>query len=234
MCRPIDIQNRIPMSNIYTKYFLPRSLFQFIINPFETKLSEIQKEFFSYFNKENSQLFDETAGLSSHKQWKYLLLSKNGQLNQNICKYFPVTCQVIDSIPETKLKRGGQVKFSVLSGESWIKPHCGASDFKLRMHCTIQSNSKSAIRVGNQIKSWEENECFVFDETCEHEVWNNSTSTRVVLIVDFLNPLVYEFKEYLMGLREADRVNERLKIHFDEVMHGLVIMDTGNPGPSEL
>jgi aspartyl/asparaginyl beta-hydroxylase (cupin superfamily) len=42
--------------------------------------------------------------------------------------------------------------------------------------------------VGLETRSWGEGECLVFDDTVEHEAWNRSAKTRVVLLLDFLRP----------------------------------------------
>ena len=42
-----------------------------------------------------------------------------------------------------------------------------------------------AIRVGEEIENWQEGKCLIFDDTIEHEAWNRSHDTRVVLLVDF-------------------------------------------------
>lgn len=43
-----------------------------------------------------------------------------------------------------------------------------------------------AIRVGDQTYEWKEGDVTVFDDMEEHEAWNKSHETRVVLIVDIL------------------------------------------------
>jgi aspartyl/asparaginyl beta-hydroxylase (cupin superfamily) len=44
------------------------------------------------------------------------------------------------------------------------------------------------IRVGHETRKWKEGGCLVFDTSYEHEVWNRTTSQRVVLQVSFLRP----------------------------------------------
>jgi Aspartyl/Asparaginyl beta-hydroxylase len=45
------------------------------------------------------------------------------------------------------------------------------------------------IRVGNEIYRWREGEVVIFDDAYEHEAWNRTPHTRVVLFVDFRKPL---------------------------------------------
>jgi aspartate beta-hydroxylase len=45
-----------------------------------------------------------------------------------------------------------------------------------------------AIRVGGVEHVWQEGRCVTFDDTYEHEAWNRSEQTRVVLILDSWHP----------------------------------------------
>jgi ornithine lipid ester-linked acyl 2-hydroxylase len=45
------------------------------------------------------------------------------------------------------------------------------------------------MRVDDQIKVWQRGEIFVFDDTYEHEVYNNTDDDRVILLFDFDRPM---------------------------------------------
>ena len=45
------------------------------------------------------------------------------------------------------------------------------------------------IRVGDDIRHWEEGKSVIFDDTFEHEVWNDTDQVRVVLFVDIARPM---------------------------------------------
>jgi hypothetical protein len=47
------------------------------------------------------------------------------------------------------------------------------------------------IRVGDDFRHWEEGKSLIFDDTFNHEVWNDTDETRVVLFVDVLRPLPF-------------------------------------------
>jgi aspartyl/asparaginyl beta-hydroxylase (cupin superfamily) len=51
------------------------------------------------------------------------------------------------------------------------------------------SPGQCRIRVGEDIRPWVEGKSLVFDDTFEHEAWNDTDGTRVVLFVDFKRPL---------------------------------------------
>jgi aspartyl/asparaginyl beta-hydroxylase (cupin superfamily) len=69
-----------------------------------------------------------------------------------------------------------------------IKPHVGWVRTVYRLHMGLVVPPDCALRVGAETRSWREGECLVFDDTVEHEAWNRSGDTRVVLLLDFLRP----------------------------------------------
>jgi aspartyl/asparaginyl beta-hydroxylase (cupin superfamily) len=46
------------------------------------------------------------------------------------------------------------------------------------------------FRVGNDVREWREGEAWVFDDTLNHEAWNDSDRHRVILMIDIWNPLL--------------------------------------------
>jgi beta-hydroxylase len=43
--------------------------------------------------------------------------------------------------------------------------------------------------VADEIRSWQEGRSLIFDDSFDHEAWNDSDRHRVVLFVDFVRPL---------------------------------------------
>jgi len=74
------------------------------------------------------------------------------------------------------------------------------------MHCAIQLPPEGAdtaqLRVGTARYHWKPGECIVFDESCEHEVVVRAEASgpRVVLVIDFANPLLTREEDYLATL----------------------------------
>jgi aspartyl/asparaginyl beta-hydroxylase (cupin superfamily) len=42
------------------------------------------------------------------------------------------------------------------------------------------------------MRAWQEGRAWAFDDTIEHEAWNDSGSPRAILIIDAWNPLLSE------------------------------------------
>jgi beta-hydroxylase len=83
---------------------------------------------------------------------------------------------------------------SILSPRKHILDHRGPYKGVLRYHLglIVPSDAEACrIRVGNDVRHWEEGKSLIFDDTFNHEVWNDTDETRVVLFVDVLRPLPF-------------------------------------------
>ena len=85
-----------------------------------------------------------------------------------------------------------------------------------------QESSHSKNHTGTKIKHWNdmENPCFVFRESCEHEVYidANATSNRIILIADFANPYLTSFESYLSVLNDNVDVSAA-RIEYEQQQH---------------
>lgn len=97
------------------------------------------------------------------------------------CQLCPETTKLLEQIPN--LVTAG---FSSLRSGTSIAPHTGYPDGVLRCHLgLIVPSNECGIRVGTETRHWEVGKCLVFDDTLEHEAWNKSDRTRIVLLLDF-------------------------------------------------
>jgi len=46
------------------------------------------------------------------------------------------------------------------------------------------------FRVGADVRTWKKGHAWVFDDSIEHEAWNDSDEIRIILIFDIWNPLL--------------------------------------------
>jgi aspartyl/asparaginyl beta-hydroxylase (cupin superfamily) len=97
----------------------------------------------------------------------------------------PKTLSVIESVP----RQAGWLGFSAMAPGTHVAPHCGFTNAKLRCHVPLElSPSGNRIRIGDTLYSWKVGEILIFDDSFEHEVWNDSQARRVVLIFDIFHP----------------------------------------------
>ncbi len=125
--------------------------------------------------------------ITRDNHWKtFFLLGYGAPLKRNI-EQCPQTWRILQTIPGLKT-----AMFSVLEPGKHLPPHKGPYNGVLRLHLALivpEPREALRLRVGDRICHWEEGKVLIFDDYFEHEVWNASTGTRVVLFVDFVKPL---------------------------------------------
>jgi hypothetical protein len=57
----------------------------------------------------------------------------------------------------------------------------------------VPQHGQCGIRVGDQTATFEEGVGIMFDDTYEHEAWNDTKETRVVLFLDITRPMKFPF-----------------------------------------
>lgn len=120
------------------------------------------------------------------KSWNVFMLYSYGArpaANRARC---PRTCTVLDTIP-----RLSQAFFSILEGGKSIPAHEGPTRSYLRYHLGLKvpAENPPSIRIVDQHYTWKEGESVLFDDSWEHEIYNQASDLRAVLIVDVLRPL---------------------------------------------
>jgi beta-hydroxylase len=115
--------------------------------------------------------------------WSVFGLIAFGRRIEGALKCCPRTAALLTHVPG--LTTAG---FSRLEPGTHIKPHVGWVSTVYRLHMGLLVPPDCAMRVGGETRSWSEGECLIFDDTLEHEAWNRSSETRVVLLLDFLRP----------------------------------------------
>jgi len=91
-------------------------------------------------------------------------------------------------------------QFSALRAGAHIPAHCGVSNAFLTAHLGLIVPQGCRIRVGNEKRQWSEGRGFVFDDSFEHEVWNEGDSRRIVFIARFYHPALTELEIEALGM----------------------------------
>ena len=84
--------------------------------------------------------------------------------------------------------RSPTAMFSVLQPKTRIPPHTGVANFRLVVHLPLVLPDGCGFRVGGEQRAWRLGEAWVFDDTIEHEAWNDSDQMRIILICDIWSP----------------------------------------------
>ncbi|HEY1797573.1 MAG TPA: aspartyl/asparaginyl beta-hydroxylase domain-containing protein [Stellaceae bacterium] len=148
------------------------------------------------------------------KDWRIFTLATfigTPTANREKC---PQTTALIDQIP-------GVISafFSILDAGKSIPAHCGPSMGYLRYHLALRvpKINPPSIRVKDQYYAWEEGESIVFDDSWEHEVFNESNELRVVLIVDIFRPMPLPLHMMNRLLCRTTRYSDEAKQAFAQI-----------------
>ena len=136
---------------------------------------------------------DETRSLVDNKDWSALFLCENGATVAKVIDRCPHTWEAVQRAPLTRIAgRGPTAMFSLLRAGARIAPHTGMFNMRLVCHLPLIVPPGCRFRVGNDVRAWEEGKLMIFDDTIEHEAWNDSKEDRVVLIFDIWRPELSE------------------------------------------
>jgi aspartate beta-hydroxylase len=130
-------------------------------------------------------------GLETPPSWNGYYFFRHGKRREDNCAACPVTAAALDELPLARVPdHGPEVLFSVFSPGTHLLPHCGVTNTRVVGHLPLLVPENCALRVGGEEHHWREGEVVVFDDTYEHEAWNRSDRTRVVMIFDLWNPFL--------------------------------------------
>jgi hypothetical protein len=118
--------------------------------------------------------------------WLTFNLFRNGKIEEN-CQLCPRTTEIVESLPLCE-RAFGFVYFSLLVPGTYIKPHCGPINTRIRYHLTLWHDQQAWMRVDAEKRSWKPHECLIFDDSFEHEVQHRGGVPRAVLLVDCWHP----------------------------------------------
>jgi beta-hydroxylase len=127
------------------------------------------------------------GNIADDDRWKTFFFCAFGYKSEQNCQRCPETVKLLDQIPGLKV-----AFFSILAPGKHIPPHRGKHKGIIRYHLALkvpQPQENCRIRVADQIVHWQEGKSLIFDDTFEHEVWNDTNDYRVVLFLDIARPL---------------------------------------------
>jgi aspartyl/asparaginyl beta-hydroxylase (cupin superfamily) len=127
--------------------------------------------------------------LLNNADWSAFFLVKDGTpVAENVAQC-PKTLAALEQVPFTRIKgRAPSILFSRLKPGTRIAPHSGFLNSRLICHLPLIVPPGCHFRVGNDARQWEKGKAWVFNDTIEHEAFNSSSETRVILIFDIWRP----------------------------------------------
>ena len=184
--------------------YLDRSLFSWI-EALEARTGAIRQELLQLLPSEagRERVFTTEAveqqnlrGLKSPPSWNGYYFYRHGERRDDNCTACPATASALGLLPLSHVRdHGPEVLFSVFTAGTHLLPHRGVTNTRLVGHLPLLVPPDCALNVGGEVHEWREGRAVVFDDTYEHEAWNRSDRTRVVLIFDLWNPHLTEAEQ---------------------------------------
>jgi aspartyl/asparaginyl beta-hydroxylase (cupin superfamily) len=127
--------------------------------------------------------------LNNNRDWTAIHLLQNGRRVEANAKHCPETLKLLARLPQPEIPGASpNAMFSLLAPRTRIPAHTGVANVRLVAHLPLIVPPGCGFRVGATTIEWKVGEAFVFDDTIEHEAWNDSGELRVVLIFDLWAP----------------------------------------------
>jgi aspartate beta-hydroxylase len=122
--------------------------------------------------------------------WNAYFFYRHGERFDDHHQRCPRTSAALDALPTLVRIRehAPEACYSILTPGTHILKHRGVTNTRLVTHLPLIIPPNCAINVGGEEKVWQIGECFSFDDSIEHEAWNRSGQTRVVMLLDVWNP----------------------------------------------
>lgn len=191
-----------------TSAYLPREVFPWI-EGLEARTDDIKAELLSLLPSPQGRerVFTSEAledvnlrGLDVPPTWNGYYFYRHGVRREDNCARCPRTALALQALPLSRVRdHGPEVLYSVFTPGTHLLPHRGVTNTRLVCHLPLMIPEDCALNVGGEVHAWTEGRVVVFDDTFEHEAWNRSRKTRVVMIFDIWNPYLTDAERAALG-----------------------------------
>lgn len=131
--------------------------------------------------------------LLADPRWSAFHLMQNGAAVPANAGRCPATMAAIQNVPIPAIAgRSPMVLFSILAPGTHIEPHHGMLNTRLICHLPLVVPPDCRLRVGNSVRHVEAGKMLIFDDSIEHEAWNDSADVRVILLFEIWRPELTE------------------------------------------
>ena len=132
-------------------------------------------------------------GLLGNRDWSTWELTDKGEPIAERIARAPNTQAALAGVPLCRIvSRAPAPMFSLLRPRSRIPAHTGMINTRLICHLPLIVPPGCRFRVGDETREWQVGRMMAFDDTVEHEAWNDGGHDRLVLIFDVWRPEITE------------------------------------------
>lgn len=169
-------------------------------------LAKARDELRPFVQNDDGMPLGVSKALLDGRDWGVLALCEQGWLEPDYINRCPRTWDaLLRHAPVPRVAGWGpSAIFSMLKAGAHIGAHTGMHNTRLICHLPLIVPSGCRFRVGNDVREWEEGKLLIFDDTIEHEAWNDGPEDRVVLVFDIWRPELTEQEKRELTLLFSD------------------------------
>jgi aspartyl/asparaginyl beta-hydroxylase (cupin superfamily) len=163
-----------------------------------------------YMQRSDTEPLEQWMELNKSLKWSAYHFAIYGRHFTKHRERCPRTAALLDRMPQPDIQnRCPASLYSILEPHTHIPAHNGVANFRLLCHLPLILPGNCRFRVGGSIREWKMGEAMVFDDSIEHEAWNDSDQRRAVFIFDIWHPwLSADERDYIRrSLRAIDAFN---------------------------
>ncbi len=140
-----------------------------------------------------------THRLLNDPSWSAFHLWRDGEPIAENAARCPATMKALEAPPMPRIKgRWPIALFSILRPGTHIEPHCGMVNTRLICHIPLIVPDGCRLRVGNETRVVEEGKPLLFDDSIEHEAWNEGDAIRAILLFEVWRPELTEAERHAL------------------------------------
>lgn len=195
---------RLPAIPFYDRALFPwlerlEAATEVIKGELEALMADSLDQFAPYIRYPKGAPVNQWGELNHSRKWTSLFLWEDGRKQEAVCERCPETTALLESLPLAHQEGFAPTAvFSALQPHTHIPAHTGSANVRLLTHLPLILPGPARFRVGNTTRAWEMGRAWVFDDTIEHEAWNDADAMRVILIFDVWNPYLAETEKALI------------------------------------
>jgi aspartate beta-hydroxylase len=172
----------------------------------EVALEAAKSDFAPYIAYPKGAPVNQWGELNHSPRWSSLHLWRDGVRQDEACRICPKTTALLETLPlSDQPGYAPTAMFSALDAKTHIPAHTGSTNVRLLCHLPLILPGPARFRVGAETREWKMGQAWVFDDTIEHEAWNDADELRVILIFDVWNPFIDEGERALVRALLAAR-----------------------------
>jgi tetratricopeptide (TPR) repeat protein len=187
---------RLPAIPFYDRELFPwfaelEAATETIREELEGALKAAKDDFSPYIAYPKGAPVNQWGELNNSRRWSSFFLWKDGARQDGACELCPKTTALLERLPMARQPGfAPTAMFSALEAHTRIPAHTGSTNVRLLCHLPLILPGPARFRVGGETRDWKLGEAWVFDDTIEHEAWNDADQLRVILIFDIWNPFL--------------------------------------------